>query len=536
MGKTIEELVGELNGNTQQTTSKNKNNSMVDLANQLNGNMSKTDTETPVQRQQHIDQLMDQTFVKEPNALQQGWDFINKNIIQPVDNNIVKPVVGTSEKIGKGALAAVESVPSFFQEQFANLSKANNEMMIQGRIQELEHMDRVERKNKGLAMLPTSYYTSPEWRKHAVDSLERGNQSGLLQNASSNAEQSAQEAIKKQQQIKQNVGVQPGAGELAYNVVGGLEKIAPALATTAITKNPVPFLASTGLTSFSDTYANAKRNGMNDEQASSFATGTALTDTALNSIPLHQFLNPGVSVLKEMAKQGLTQQVIGDVSSLINYGIEKKVLNQNMSLGEAWKRLQETGLTPGVTGAIMGGFSSVSERNAYNSAIKKVENGQPLNKAEHEIYLKHTINPEIQSLSNNNQNFTPNTGAINSISPEAQNGPKTEPNISVADNTPNGQSPESPPGSKIINDVPKAQLEPSSNISMANDVQNQTGFSSVGDNLLNRVKNMTPEEMLDRAYRNPVSGMWNRLAYDEIRANPEAVKPIQMAIVANGMK
>jgi hypothetical protein len=273
---------------------------------------------------------------------------------------------------GKGTWGAVKSIPAFLQEEYGNMVQGMNNLHVQGKMDELRMADINYRRNNKLPARPLSFYDSPEWRQKAIGALERGNRSGVIQRSDKNAEVIAQKALAKQQQMKQRMDIRPGVGEFMYNTVGGLEKSAPALATSIVTKNPAPFLYGTGMMSYGDTYANVKRQGIPHEKAEKLSTISAGIDTAVNLIPIGKILNPSKEIVKDLVKQGITQGGLSVLGEGLKYGVEKHIINEQMTLKEAMERMGNAGLSGLITGVAMKGSADIAE-----VAGRKVFGGSP---------------------------------------------------------------------------------------------------------------------------------------------------------------
>jgi hypothetical protein len=166
----------------------------------------------------------------------------------------------------------------------------------------------------------------------------------LVQDASSQIEQ-----IKKQNQI------QPGsAGEFIADVGGGLLETVPSLAFTVATKNPLPLLAQTGLTSYGQTYAANREMGADPEQSRISAGSSALFDTAANVIPTGRLLKPGVSLGKKLITQIAEQGLADAGAEAFKTAVDTMTVNPNMTLQEGLGRIGTAGLTGGVMGGLIG--------------------------------------------------------------------------------------------------------------------------------------------------------------------------------------
>jgi hypothetical protein len=165
-----------------------------------------------------------------------------------------------------------------------------------------------------------------------------------------------QDATRQIDLIKKQNQIEPGsAGEFIANTAGSIIETGPALAAAALTKNPMPLIAQTGLTSFGQTYAGNREFGASPQESLISAAGAGVLDTGLNVVPFGQLVKPGATLGKKLLSQVVEQGLSNALAETGKAGIDKLTVDPNMTWNEAGQRIG----TGTATGAAMGGAMSL---------------------------------------------------------------------------------------------------------------------------------------------------------------------------------
>lgn len=134
-------------------------------------------------------------------------------------------------------------------------------------------------------------------------------------------------------------------------------------------------------------YANARNRGLNDRDASTYATLTTLA-TSVPEIPVLRIVEnapvarqiigsavgqkfgatAGGKVLGTAVTQGVTQSVV----QALQIGIDKGLLDENMSLPDALKAIAASGITGAVVGAPMGAIHAATTRTRKPTTFQDI--------------------------------------------------------------------------------------------------------------------------------------------------------------------
>lgn len=181
------------------------------------------------------------------------------------------------------------------------------------------------------------------------------------------------------QDIRANTpDMEPGSAKsVSYQVLAGVTDMVPALAAMAATKNPYVGAAIIGAQAGGTKYAEAIGSGRTHEQASMDATFDAMVNGGMGVLPMHVLMKPGRSFLASTLKNAGAFGVQSVATEAMQIGYDKGLINQNMTLKDAWGRLEQAGIVGTLTGAFLGGGHAGLEP-AYGRLHASTARAQPV--------------------------------------------------------------------------------------------------------------------------------------------------------------
>lgn len=318
-------------------------------------------------QRQRINELMNETFLPEapPNSQLNVTGPANIPQRQP---NLLEQAGNFIGDQWRGLVAGVQNAIPSASQSVTNMQYTSNDRAAAGGftspdevLKSMVQQDRQDRIRNRKPAMPDAFYRTDSWRQRANQRYHEitAQQKQEQQTSQQKVVGTMQNQERQIQNVLQQNNVQPN--NIAYNVVTGAAKMAPALVVSAITKNPVPFISIAGMQSYGDTYAALRQQGVVPEKANQAAMVSGGINAAASAIPIHNILNPTDAVLKAMAKNGVTMGALNGASAVLDYGIQNKILDRDMSFGEAMQRMGEASVNGLVTGALFTGATRAGE-------------------------------------------------------------------------------------------------------------------------------------------------------------------------------
>jgi hypothetical protein len=183
--------------------------------------------------------------------------------------------------------------------------------------------------------------------------------------------------------------------QLAYDIANGAVQMAPLMAASIATKNPLPVMGGIALQSYGDAYGDSRAAGRTPEQAQQDASFAAAANAIPAAIPFHALMQPGQKfmgkVLSEAGAMGLQNVLTTTFQTAYDRGVLGK--DPNMTFGQAVAQVARSGLVGVFTGGMVGagahvvgsafgpkaeGEPAAAAQAAANTGAKVEVNGKPV--------------------------------------------------------------------------------------------------------------------------------------------------------------
>ncbi len=171
-------------------------------------------------------------------------------------------------------------------------------------------------------------------------------------------------------------GVDPwSATGIVQNATGAVGNMMPALATSAVA-TPAAGAALMGSQVFGDAYVDGLERGLDQDQAQGRAALFAVTESLSERIPLGILTKEGGTLLKRFLKSSGAEGIQEAVTEAVQMGIDRNILNEQMTWREAVNNMAYAGLLGAIAGGVLsvpGHIGSIENerRSALKSAIQK---------------------------------------------------------------------------------------------------------------------------------------------------------------------
>ena len=197
-----------------------------------------------------------------------------------------------------------------------------------------------------------------------------------------------------QAEIKANMPNLDGssAKKIAYLAASGTLQILPVLAlgtAGAVTKNPALIGAATyggaaimGSEAAASKYAEARATGRTPDEAAMDAGFTGLINGAMATVNLGAVWKPGQTFLGKTLQSAATFGFASVATEALQVGYDRGLINPNMSLAEAMRRLEDAGIIGVLQGAFLGGGHAALE-SAVNRFMAATPKPQPARAAQY---------------------------------------------------------------------------------------------------------------------------------------------------------
>jgi hypothetical protein len=188
-------------------------------------------------------------------------------------------------------------------------------------------------------------------------------------------------------------------------IVGSLAEMGPALLGSMITKNPSTAMQIMSGQVGGAQYAEAREKGASIDDAQTYAVASAMAEVIPEYVPLSIILKPGQNVFSKILKGGAAEGMQEMLTETINIGLDRGILNEDMTWEEARTRLMDAGIIGTGAGAGMGATASGIESGAQ--AVKKVIDTP-----------ERQVKREIDAVLDADFRMSPEQIAMQSMSPE----------------------------------------------------------------------------------------------------------------------
>lgn len=155
------------------------------------------------------------------------------------------------------------------------------------------------------------------------------------------------------------VPVNAEEGSLAYyasSAIGSIAEMMPALAASIASRRVEPALAIMGGQVGGQSYDKAIREGASVEDAQRYALGSVAAEVIPSALPLGVVLQRGKSFISKLLGATVAEGAQEVITEAGNIGLDRGILNQDITWGEALTRLKDAGIIGTMAG---GGMATV---------------------------------------------------------------------------------------------------------------------------------------------------------------------------------
>jgi hypothetical protein len=147
----------------------------------------------------------------------------------------------------------------------------------------------------------------------------------------------------------------PGLDQALVSGISSFGDMAPGIAASLVTQNPIPMMAYLGAYSRGSAYADKRAEGFSSDKSLNAANLYAAAEAIPEILPLHVILKEGSGALMKVAGGAMTEAASEALTQALQIMVDKGVLDQNTTWGEAVAQMQQAAAAGGVMGLMMGG-------------------------------------------------------------------------------------------------------------------------------------------------------------------------------------
>lgn len=184
-----------------------------------------------------------------------------------------------------------------------------------------------------------------------------------------------EELRKSQRGTIQEVNAEPGS--LAYYAnltVGSMAQMAPMILATLITRSPKLGASIMFGQVYGTSYGQARDQGLSPDQAQLYSSLQAAAEAIPEAIVISKLLEPGTKLLGNVLKGGATEFAQEELTSILQIGIDKGLINEDMTWEQARQRLIDSGIVGLLTGGVMGGAFGLGNKAAQDTPDETPDN------------------------------------------------------------------------------------------------------------------------------------------------------------------
>jgi hypothetical protein len=124
-------------------------------------------------------------------------------------------------------------------------------------------------------------------------------------------------------------------------IIGSTAEMIPALAASAITRNPGVGMSLIGGQVTGQSYNKGRAGGLNAQDAGNYALAQGMAEAIPEALPIHVILQPGQNFFKGLLKGGAAESVQEGVTQIIQDGLDKGSIDPNMTWAQARQNLAD---------------------------------------------------------------------------------------------------------------------------------------------------------------------------------------------------
>jgi hypothetical protein len=128
-------------------------------------------------------------------------------------------------------------------------------------------------------------------------------------------------------------------------IIGSTAEMIPALAASAITRNPAVGMSLIGGQVTGQGYNKGRSGGLNAQDAGNYAIAQGMAEAIPEYLPIHAILEPGKNFFKGLLKAGAAESVQEGVTQIIQDGLDKGSIDPNMTWAQARQNLADAMIT-----------------------------------------------------------------------------------------------------------------------------------------------------------------------------------------------
>ncbi len=150
----------------------------------------------------------------------------------------------------------------------------------------------------------------------------------------------------------------PGMDQAIVSGIASLGDMAPGLAATLISRNPLPMMVYLGAYSRGSAYVDKRGDGYDSDKSLTAANLYALAEAVPEALPLHVLLRDGIGAAAKIGGTGAAEAASEVMTSGLQQLIDRGVLDEEMTWGEAIVEMRQAAAAGGVMGVMMGGIGA----------------------------------------------------------------------------------------------------------------------------------------------------------------------------------
>lgn len=169
----------------------------------------------------------------------------------------------------------------------------------------------------------------------------------------------------------------PGVSEAFVSGIASFGDMAPGVAASIVTRNPLPMMAYLGAYSRGSTYADKRGEGVLPQPAVTAANLYALSEATPEALPLAVILQRGGSAAWKIGGGAATEAVSEAMTSGLQALVDQGVLDETMTWAQAKEEMAKAAAAGGVMGMLMGGGAVTYDKVAETLASRRAKRNTP---------------------------------------------------------------------------------------------------------------------------------------------------------------
>ena len=290
--------------------------------------------------------------------------------LKPYDNMLdvaVKSVVNAPSRMQMGTAGIVQASGEALNDSVNAL--AENPDQFAGATQRPPQFDQFARNTPGLKTADEINARADELWQRFQDPNQRDAVIKEIGTETAETSLRGQLTMQQLQSEQQPLDVAPGSVEqYVGGAVGAVAEMAPALAASIATGNPVPAMVFAGIQGGGMGYASGREAGLSPEDARKYGTLYAAAEGIPEALPLNVILREGGTLLAQMAKGAASEGIQEGFTEALQFAIDKGYISPDMTWGEAWPRIKDAAITGALSAPAMVGAARIGQAGMGKAA------------------------------------------------------------------------------------------------------------------------------------------------------------------------